>query len=183
LEYVGKLEGLLKTLSVKDAKGEELGTEPGMARWADLTVSIRDAGRMVFFVGNGASASMASHASADLAKNARVHTQVFTDLSLITALANDISYEDVYAEPLRHCLRVGDMLVAISSSGNSPNIVKACDVVRQKEGIIVTLSAMRGDNAIRSRGDLNFYVPADTYGLAETTHAAALHYWIDKVVG
>ena len=66
---------------------------------------------------------MASHFAADLAKNGRVRAEVFTDLSLITAVANDINYDSVFAEPLRWQMREGDMLVAVSSSGNSPNVV------------------------------------------------------------
>ena len=99
----------------------------------------------------------------------------------MTALANDISYEEVYAEPLRWNMKAGDMLVAISSSGNSPNIVRAVKTAQSLNGTVVTLSAMGEDNAIRRLGDLNFYVPAQTYGLAETAHAAILHYWMDMI--
>ncbi len=66
---------------------------------------------------------MASHAAADLAKNAQIHTEVFSDLSLITALGNDMGYENVFVEPLRQRICPGDMLVAISSSGQSRNII------------------------------------------------------------
>ncbi|KHK00284.1 putative phosphoheptose isomerase [Desulfovibrio sp. TomC] len=117
--------------------------------------------------------------SADLAKNAHVHTQVFTDMSLLTAVANDISFAEVFAEPLRRCINPEDMLVAISSSGNSPNVVRAVNVARDAGAFIVTLSAMDSGNSIRTMGDLNYWLPARTYGLAETSHAAILHYWMD----
>jgi D-sedoheptulose 7-phosphate isomerase len=74
---------------------------------------------------NGANASMVSHFGAEMAKNGGVRAMVFTDLSLLTAIANDVSYEDVYAEPLRWYMKRKDMVVAINSSGNSPNIVNA----------------------------------------------------------
>jgi len=137
--------------------------------------------RTIFFVGNGASASMASHTAVDLAKNSRMHTEVFTDLALITAVGNDIGYDSVYSEPLRHRLEGGDMLVAISSSGMSPNILRAVEVARTQGGVVATLSAMSEDNALRRLGDLNFYVPARSYGFAESAHAAILHYWIDRM--
>ena len=73
-------------------------------------------GNTLYLVGNGASASMASHMAADLDKNARVHTEVFTDPALITAIANDLDYTQVFSEPLRRRMSPGDMLVAISSS-------------------------------------------------------------------
>lgn len=142
-------------------------------------MALRRADRTTYLIGNGASASMASHMAADLAKNAQVNTQVFTDAALITALANDCSYEDVFAEPLAQRMRPGDMLVAISSSGNSPNIVKACRTARNLKGSVVTLSAMAAENKIRTLGELNFWIPADAYGLAETCHAALLHFWMD----
>ena len=124
---------------------------------------------------------MASHFAADMAKNGGVRTMVFTDLSLLTAVANDFNYEDVYAEPLRWHMKRKDMVVAISSSGNSPNIVRAVVQAKRLGGTVITISAMIEDNSIRKLGDLNFYVSAKTYGLAETAHAAILHFWMDLV--
>lgn len=125
---------------------------------------------------------MASHVSADLAKNAHVHTEVFTDLSLITAIANDISFDEVFAEPLRRRMKTGDMLVAISSSGQSKNILQAVATAKELGGRTITLSAMKPENPLRRQGELNLYVSAQTYGLAETCHAAVLHYWIDTII-
>jgi len=128
------------------------------------------------------SASMASHFAADLAKNGRVRTGVFTDLSLITAVADDVNYESVFSEPLRWQMTEGDMPVAISSSGNSPNVPAGCEAAVSLGGFVVTLSAMKPDNALRSSGNLNFYVPAETYGAAETCHAAILHFRMDQML-
>jgi len=149
--------------------------------WCDSTEDVRLAERVVYLMGNGASASMASHFAADLAKNADVHTQVFTDISLITAVANDMSYDMVFLAPLRRRLKPGDMVVAISSSGNSPNVVKAAEFAVSREATLVTLTAMQPTNALRQLGTLNFWLPANTYGMAETGHAAVLHYWMDRV--
>ncbi|MBP7051084.1 MAG: SIS domain-containing protein [Phycisphaerae bacterium] len=149
--------------------------------WCDSTEDIRQAERVIYLMGNGASASMASHFAADLAKNADLHTQVFTDVSLITAVANDLSYDMVFVAPLRRRLKAGDMVVAISSSGSSPNVVKAAEFAVSREATLVTLTAMQPTNALRQLGTLNFWLPADTYGMAETGHAAILHYWMDQV--
>ena len=124
---------------------------------------------------------MASHFAADVAKNAGIRTYVFTDSALITALANDTRYEEVYAEPLRWYMQKSDMLIAISSSGNSPNVVNAVKTAEQIGGTVITLSAMSPDNSIRKMGDINFYIPAQTYGMAETAHAAILHFWMDSI--
>ena len=161
--------------------GEPIDCDTAFDLWCETTEIVRQAERVIYLIGNGASASMASHFSADLAKNADLHTQVFTDISLLTAVANDMSYDMVFVAPLRRRLKPGDMVVAISSSGNSPNVLKAAEFAASRKATIVTLSAMQPANALRQLGTLNFWLPAETYGLAETSHAAILHYWMDNV--
>ncbi len=180
-EFITQLSNALGNILVTDNVQNDLPSNVGMAQWTQKAVRVRENDKTLFFVGNGASASMASHFSADVAKNARIRTWVFTDPALLTAVSNDVSYEDSYAEPIRWFMKEGDMLVAISSSGNSPNIVQAVKAALQQGGTVVTLSAMNENNSIRQLGHLNFYLPADTYGLAETGHAAVLHYWMDAI--
>lgn len=175
------LARLMEALSVLASDGSELG-EAGFRLWAQRTLEVGASRGCVFFAGNGASASMASHFSADLGKNARVRTSVFTDPALMTAVANDLCYAEVFAEPLSWSLRPGDMLVLVSSSGNSPNVLRAAERARDLGGQVVTLSAMSPVNALRRLGDINFYVPAQTYGQAEVAHSAILHHWVDSVV-
>jgi D-sedoheptulose 7-phosphate isomerase len=74
------------------------------------------------------------------------------------------------------------MVVAISSSGRSANILQAVQTTRKTGGKVITLSAMQRDNPLHNLGDLNFYIPAPSYGMAETCHAAILHYWIDRTI-
>lgn len=180
-EYTDQLHSLLRGMMVTDSRGAPVDAETALNTWRDLAVKLAAAQRTVYLIGNGASASMASHFAADLAKNARLHTQTFFDLSLLTAISNDLGYEHVFAEPLRRRAQAGDMLVAISSSGRSPNIMAAVNLARDLRLTIVTLSGMRQDNPLRTIGELNFYVSANTYGLAETAHAAILHHWMDLV--
>jgi D-sedoheptulose 7-phosphate isomerase len=179
---ISELKACLEALSVRGADGTTLEPDTAFARLRETTSAIVQAGNSVYFIGNGASASMASHISADLAMHVHLNTRVFTDLSLITALANDLRYEEVFAEPLRRQMKPGDMLVAISSSGRSANILRAAREARNLGGEVVTLSAMQPDNPLRGLGTFNFYVPATTYGLAETSHAAILHFWVDQMV-
>lgn len=181
LTRVERWGAILASLSVRDGDGNDLSPDEGFERWRSDTERLRVERRTVYLIGNGASASMASHVSADLAKNGRLHTQVFSDLSLITAISNDIGYESVFAEPLRRRAEPGDMLVAISSSGRSPNVLQACQVARELGVRVVTLSAMSEDNPLRASGGLNLWVGARDYGDAETCHAAILHQWIDLI--
>lgn len=179
--YIEQIYRLLSKLSFRNQSGQELGMEEGFLLWKELTLTVRNHDQTVFMIGNGASASMASHFAADLAKNAQVRTEVFSDLSLVTAISNDLGYEEVFAEPLRRRGHSGDMLVAISSSGKSSNILAAANVARCLGITMVTLSSMDPVNPLRSMGNLNAYISADTYGLAESCHAVILHYWMDLV--
>ncbi len=178
---ISNLTSCLNSLSAQDDSGCAIDTDLAFSKWTNETIKVRKKRNTVYLIGNGASASMSSHTAADLAKNGKVRTEVFTDLSLITAIANDYGYEDVFAEPLRQRMCAGDILVAISSSGESSNILSAVQTATALGGFVVTLSAMRQNNILRESGGLNFYVPARTYGIAETCHAAILHCWIDNI--
>ncbi len=181
VSQVQELFELLNSLSVRDKDGKELEPEKGFQEWLVKTFEVRNSQKVVYLIGNGASASMASHFSADLAKNAHIHTQVFSDLSLITAISNDLGYEHVFEEPLRRRGMAGDMLVAISSSGNSKNILGAVKLADSLGMESVTLSGMSFDNPLRKLGKLNFHVSGKTYGAVETCHSAILHHWMDLV--
>ena len=179
---VDEIAKCLQLLTGSDGDAKLLDSEAAFALWTDWSIQIRGQKRTVFLIGNGASASMASHVAADLAKNAHIHTEVFTDLALITAIANDLSFQEIFSEPLKSRLVPGDMVVAISSSGRSPNILQSVETARKLGGKVVSLSAMNSENPLRRLGDLNFYIPAQAYGIAETCHAAILHYWIDQTI-
>jgi D-sedoheptulose 7-phosphate isomerase len=123
---------------------------------------------------------MASHMATDAAKNGRLRALAFNDSSFLTATGNDLAYDQVFSLPLERLARSGDLLIAISSSGNSPNIVRALEVARGLGVGSVTLTGMRPDNKARALGDLNFYVPLPRYGWAESAHQVVLHYWFDQ---
>lgn len=182
LENVSVLKNILESLMVYNSHGDLLDTDRAFDAWIDMTMEIKDKQKTIYLVGNGASASMASHIATDLLKNAHIKAMVFTDMSLITAVSNDISFQDSFAEPLKRYITDGDMLVCISSSGRSRNILEAAKIIEKYKSYIITLSAMDIENPLRTTGDINFYIPASTYGLAETGHTAILHYWIDRIL-
>lgn len=180
-EHIDGLCDFLKGVSFQAKGSRELKVDKGFEQWVSDTVALRRRRGAIYLIGNGASASMASHMAADLAKNAQLHTEVFSDLSLVTAISNDMGYEHVFSEPLLRRARRGDMLVAISSSGRSPNILAGVEVANRLKLKVVTLSAMDGNNPLRGAGSLNIYVPAKVYGYAESCHAAILHHWMDTI--
>lgn len=177
--YVGAVCNTLKEIRVTDRHEGELLVEEGLKIWCDLTLKVQENDNTVYLIGNGASASMASHMAADFSKNCECRSMAFNDIALMTAVSNDISYEQCFSTPLLRFAGEDDLLVTISSSGNSSNIINAIKTARELGLGVVTLSGLSSDNISRRLGDLNFYLPAQTYGLVESCHQALLHCWLD----
>jgi D-sedoheptulose 7-phosphate isomerase len=146
-----------------------------------LIEKIREDNKNIYIIGNGGSAAIASHVQNDLCKGAGVRAMVFHETPLLTAYSNDISYEDAYAESLKLWAEPRDLLIAISSSGRSKNILNAVRVAKKMGGSVITLSGFSHDNPLRRMGDINIYVQSDEYGIVETAHATILHYITDAV--
>ena len=136
----------------------------------------------LFFVGNGGSAAIASHMATDWMKNGDFPTFSFNDGSLLTCITNDLGYENAFWLPIEMHGQIGDVLFAISSSGQSKNIIAAVEAARSKRMNVVTLSGFNASNPLRGMGQVNFYVPSDSYGTVEICHLAILHSILDEVI-
>lgn len=179
-DYIETISLSLRNMVVTDSLMNNLDLEEGLTRWCEITQDVRRKNCTMYFVGNGASAMMASHMAADASKNGDFRSLTFNDPALMTAVSNDICYEDCFAVPLKRFSNPGDVLVTISSSGNSPNIMRAIEISRESDLKCITLSGFSPNNRSRQLGVLNFYIPADTYGIVEVAHQALLHCWLDK---
>lgn len=179
-DYFGAVSQGLAAMVVTVHGGRELPVGDGVRQWVSMTRATQQRDAHLYIIGNGGSAGMASHMATDAAKNGRLRALAFNDPSLLTATGNDLAYDQVFSLPLERLARSGDLLIAISSSGNSPNIVRALEVARGLGVGSVTLTGMRPDNKARALGDLNFYVPLPRYGWAESAHQVVLHYWFDQ---
>jgi len=179
-DYVGTASAALRDLAVTTAGGASLTAADGFRRWIEIVHAGRAQGQRIYFIGNGASAMMASHFAADACKNAGLSAMAFNDASLLTAIGNDVAFDEIFALPLARLARAGDLVIAISSSGNSPNILRALEQARSMAMQVVTLTGKGADNRARACGDLNFYVPAVRYGWVECAHQLILHYWLDQ---
>lgn len=155
----------------------------GFEQVIDIIANVRRFDQRMFFVGNGASASIASHMAADWLKTVGIAAQSFNDAPLMTAIGNDIAYDQVFARPLAAHCRSGDVLFAISSSGQSPSIINAVKVALSRGLNVVSLSGFLPDNPLRSLGVVNFYVPSKRYGVVEVCHHAICHALLDEVSG
>lgn len=138
-------------------------------------------GGIVYLCGNGGSAATASHMASDLAKGAPtgpvtgLRTHALTDnVPLITAWANDLDYAGVFSEQIRTLVRAGDALVAISASGNSPNIVRAVEQARTQGALTIGLSGF-GGGRLAELADVSVIVPSHEYGPVEDVHLALGH--------
>lgn len=180
--YFVRLGRVLTEVVATDMAGASIGVDAAVARVTGLTrVAARD-DRKLLLIGNGGSAAIASHLAIDYWKNCRVRALAFNDASLLTAVANDCGYPQVFAEPVAIFADPGDLLIAVSSSGASPNILNGVGAARRRGCAVITLSGFSPANELRQLGDLNFYVPADRYGLVELAHLAILHYSVDLLL-
>jgi len=138
--------------------------------FADLCRQVKATGNKLIFAGNGASASISSHAATDFTQHAKVRTICFNDHNLITCFANDYGYENWVASALEVYSDPGDLVVLISSSGCSPNILNAAHYAKEQGLKTVTFSGFSSDNPLRQIGDLNFWVDCNKYNIVEATH-------------
>lgn len=136
----------------------------------------------LFFVGNGGSSAIASHMTADFMKNGGMNTYSLYDNAVTTCMGNDYGYEYIFSKPMEFLVRENDLVVAISSSGNSPNIVNAIKTAKKKAAAVVTFTGFGTDNAAKALGDINVYVPCDKYGVVESIHNLILQQIVDLIM-
>jgi len=142
-----------------------------------------DDGNKLMFIGNGGSAAIASHLAIDFSKNGGMRAMAFNDGAALTCLGNDLGYENVFAQQVALHGRAGDLMVAISSSGRSANILNGVAAARQNGAEVLTLSGFRPDNPLRTMGELNLYVPSSEYGFVEISHLTLGHAILDLAMG
>lgn len=156
--------GLYRRLLLEtDIKGRLL-------QFRDLCLDVRDRGSKLIFVGNGASASISSHAATDYTQHAKVRAIAFNDHNLITAFGNDYGYEHWVARALEAYADPGDVVVLISSSGSSPNIVNAGNYAREHDLQCVTFSGFAPNNRLRALGEPSLWLDCNAYNVVETMH-------------
>jgi len=141
------------------------------------------AGNKLIFIGNGGSAAIASHMATDFSKNGNIRSLALNDSAMVTCLSNDLGYDQVFAKQIEMHVRHGDIVVAISSSGRSANIINAVYAARAARCEIITFSGFNHDNPLRSLGNLNFYVNSDRYGFVEIAHLTLCHAILDFICG
>lgn len=181
--YAAAISGALSGLEVTDRGHNLIDCDDAVRAVCKQSGELHKQRRKQFLCGNGASAALANHMALDWTKNGGLPTMSFSDSAFLTAVSNDLGNDEVFCAPLRWYGAAGDRLMAISSSGNSPNIVRAIGAARDIGMSIVTFTGLKPDNKSRQLGDLNFYVPAKTYGIVECAHQILLHLCLDCFMG
>ena len=146
-----------------------------------LQVKARDAKLMI--AGNGASASIASHAAVDFTKQAKIRAMAFNDHNLVTAFSNDYGYENWVSESIQAYGKKGDAVVLISSSGKSANIVNAARKARDLGFQVVTFNGFSNSNPLNTFGDINFWLDSKAYNIVESLHSIWICTVVDLIVG
>ena len=159
-------------------------------KWQELDLDAIDAiakaleraekkGKQVFVMGNGGSAATASHIATDWSKTAeRVGMPLIRCMSLndnvafMTAIGNDLGYDHLFSRQLQNLLQRGDVVVIISGSGNSPNVIKAAEYAREKGATTIGMTGFTGGK-LRKMVDICLHIDTDQYGVIEDLHMAA----------
>lgn len=180
--YFQKLSELLLGLQVTDGDGTVLSLDEATDKAVDMILRVKQVSRKVMLIGNGGSAAIASHMQNDLCKAVGVRAIVFNEPSLLTALSNDYGYECVFEQPVKLWADTSDVLLAISSSGQSKNILRGVRASLTRGCHVITLSGFSADNSLRHTGHLNFYVSSQVYGYVELVHSVLTHFLTDCAV-
>lgn len=140
-------------------------------------------GGKTIIVGNGGSAALASHVAVDLTKNAKIRAINFNEADMITCFANDYGYERWVEKAIEFYADSSDLVILISSSGTSINIINGGRKAKSMGLKMITFSGFNSENPLRQLGNINFYVNSKAYNIIEMTHSIWLVSIVDKIIG
>lgn len=180
-QYITELIQTLEQTRVYVKENKELGYESGMQILVECFTRHKEKDTQIFFIGNGGSSAIASHMTADFMKNGGMKTYSLYDNAVTTCMGNDYGYEHVFSRPLEFLGQKDDLLVAVSSSGNSPNIVNAINMANAKNMETITFTGFKKDNRSGQLGTINVFVPSGKYGIVESIHNLMLQQVVDMI--
>ena len=143
-----------------------------------LILKIKKNNKKIIIVGNGGSAAIASHFSVDVTKNGGVRCINFNESDLLTCFANDYGYENWVKQALKFYCDNGDLVILISASGNSKNMINAAKYLKQRNNKLITFTGFNGKNLLSKYGHINLKVNSNKYNFIENTH----QYWLLSIV-
>ena len=176
--YLQKFEKVVQ--SVECSEGQKIVKTADLINNIVLILAeIKQRGNKVMWIGNGGSATIASHGAIDYWRTAEIKSVCFNDGALLSCIGNDVGYAAVFQKAIEQFADPGDVLVAISSSGQSANIINGVKAAREKGCTIISLSGFLPENPLRKLGDFNFYANSIHYGHVELAHGIICHSFLD----
>ena len=174
-DFIRVLLDAVAKVEVRDDDGKSIFLDEAILQLRTLCRDADAKDRTVRFIGNGGSAALASHMAIDYTKNANIRATAFNDAPTLSCLGNDYGFEEIFSKQLEYYAQRGDVIIIISSSGASPNILKAAEEAFAEGLDLITFSGMSPENPLRRKGILRFWVPATDYGIIELSHLILLH--------
>ena len=169
---------LIKYLNTYNSLIKDSSTLDDLIKIKSMFQKTSNQGGKIILAGNGGSAAMASHVAVDITKNAGIRAVTFNEYDLITTLANDYGYENWMSKAIELYYNTKDIIVLISASGQSLNVLNAA--IKSKEfGLpVITFSGFNSNNPLRKLGEINLWVDSNIYNIVEMTH----HIWLLAIV-
>ena len=180
--YIDKLMKALFGTEFRKGSVPAAGYTEGIDLLIEAFCTHKADGSNVYFIGNGGSAAVAGHMSADYLKNGGFSVVSLYSFPTLTCLGNDFCYDDIFSKQLEMNAKAGELLVTISSSGESENIYRAVMVAKEKGMDVITLTGFESNNRTRALGDVNVYVPSKEYGIVESIHNLILQQVVDEIM-
>ena len=140
-------------------------------------------GGIIYIAGNGGNASTSSHMSTDLTKNAKIKSMSFNDANLITCFANDYGYENWLKAAIKYYVKANDLVVLLSVSGKSKNLVNAANFCKKKKIKFITITGAKKNNPLSQKGIINYWINSKAYNIVETLQMAILASIVDRIIG
>jgi D-sedoheptulose 7-phosphate isomerase len=154
-----------------------------LIKMKEILLKIKENGKKVIIAGNGGSAAMASHVAVDFTKQGGIRSINFNEADLITCFANDYGFENWVAKAIEFYCDKGDMVILISSSGSSTNMINAAQTAKKLGISVITFTGFNSNNPLKKEGELNFWLDSKAYNIIENTHQIWLLMVCDLIIG
>ena len=180
LNYINKIHSGLMTSIFSE---NQIMTTPDVffEKIKNILINLKKGSKKIYFFGNWASAAFATHMALDFSKNGKILSRSLSDSAMLTALSNDYTYENAMLEYLKiEGVTIDDLVITISSSGNSPNVLNVLKYCQENKIKTLAFSGLKNDNKSITIADYSIYVPMKTYGMVECIHQIFLHLILDE---
>ena len=161
---------------------DSVEAKQNLLKFKTLINQVKKGAAKIVLCGNGASNTIGTHAAIDFLNQLGIPSFSINDGGFLTAAANDFGYENIFERAVNLLLKKSDLLICISSSGSSLNVINAARKAKKLGAHVVTFSGFDSDNLLKTLGDINFYVRSNEYNIVESIHNAWLVCVVDLII-